>query len=56
MAKHSKLSPSSSKMWIACPPSAQLNAKMPDKGSEYAAQGTDAHTLCETKLDRKSVV
>ncbi|MCI8791102.1 MAG: DUF2800 domain-containing protein [Lachnospiraceae bacterium] len=50
MAKHSKLSPSSSKMWIACPPSAQLNAKMPDKGSEYAAQGTDAHTLCETKL------
>lgn len=50
MAKHSKLSPSSSKMWIACPPSAQLNAKMPDKGSEYAAQGTDTHTLCETKL------
>ncbi len=50
MAKHSKLSPSSSKMWIACPPSAQLNAKMPDKGSEYAAQGTDAHALCEAKL------
>lgn len=52
MAKHSKLSPSSSKMWIACPPSAQLNAKMPDKGSEYAAQGTDAHTLCEAKLKK----
>ena len=50
MAKHSKLSPSSSKMWIACPPSAQLNARMPDKGSEYAAQGTDAHALCEAKL------
>ena len=50
MAKHSKLSPSSSKMWIACPPSAQLNAKMPDKGSEYAAQGTDTHALCEAKL------
>lgn len=52
MAKHSKLSPSSSKMWIACPPSAQLNAKMPDKGSEYAAQGTDAHILCEAKLKK----
>ena len=50
MAKHSKLSPSSSKMWIVCPPSAQLNARMPDKGSEYAAQGTDAHALCEAKL------
>lgn len=50
MAKHSRLSPSSSKMWIACPPSAQLNAKMPDKESEYASQGTDAHALCEAKL------
>lgn len=52
MVKHSKLSPSSAKMWIACPPSAQLNAKMPDKGSEYAAQGTDAHALCEAKLKK----
>ena len=52
MAKHSKLSPSSSKMWIACPPSALLNAKMPDRGSEYAAQGTDAHALCEAKLKK----
>lgn len=50
MAKHSKLSPSSSKMWIACPPSAQINARMPDRGSGYAAQGTDAHALCEAKL------
>ena len=52
MAKHAKLSPSSSKMWIKCPPSAQLNAKMPDKGSEYAAQGTAAHMLCEEKLKK----
>lgn len=52
MAKHATLSPSSSKMWIACPPSAQLNATIQDKGSEYAAQGTDAHALCEAKLKK----
>lgn len=48
--KHAVLSASSAARWIACPPSARLNAAKPDAPSEYAAQGTDAHTLCEYKL------
>lgn len=50
MADHSMLSPSSMNRIIACPPSALENAKYPDEGSEFAAQGTDAHALCEYKL------
>ena len=48
--KHAVLSASSAARWIACPPSARLNAERSDAPSEYAAQGTDAHTLCEYKL------
>ena len=49
---HAKLSPSSSHRWIACPPSAALNAEIPDEGSDYAKQGTDAHSLCEFKVEK----
>ena len=48
--KHAFLSASSSSRWIACPPSAKLNAQCGNKTSEYAVQGTCAHTLCEYKL------
>ena len=48
--KHAVLSASSAGRWIACPPSARLNAAKADTPSEYAAQGTDAHALCEYKL------
>ena len=48
--KHAVLSASSAARWIACPPSARLNAEKADTPSEYAAQGTDAHALCEYKL------
>ena len=44
--KHAILSASSSERWINCPPSARLCEHYPDKGSDYAAEGTDAHTLC----------
>ena len=47
---HATLSASSSHRWLACPPSALLNAAVPDTRSEYAAQGTDAHSLCEYKV------
>ena len=47
---HATLSASSSHRWLACPPSALLNAAVPDTRSEYAAQGTDAHTLCEYEV------
>ena len=46
---HAFLSASAAYRWIACPPSAKLQEKYEDKGSEYAAQGTDAHTLAEWK-------
>lgn len=48
--KHAVLSASSSYRWLACPPSAKECAKLPDTSSEFARQGTDAHTLCEFKV------
>ena len=50
MGKHALLSASSSHRWLNCPPSARLCESYQDKGSEYAAEGTAAHTLCEYKL------
>ena len=47
---HALLSPSSSERWIACPPSVRLSEKFEEKNSEYAAEGTAAHSLCEYKL------
>lgn len=50
MAGHALLSASSSHRWLNCPPSARLCENYEDKGSEYAQEGTDAHSLCEHKL------
>lgn len=47
---HAILSASSSHRWLECPPSAKLCAELPDTSSEYAQDGTDAHTLCEHRL------
>lgn len=47
---HAVLSASSSDRWLHCPPSARLCESYADKGSDYAAEGTDAHALCEYKL------
>ncbi len=52
MGKHALLSASSSHRWLACPPSARLCESYEDKGSEYAQQGTDAHRLCQYKLEQ----
>ena len=49
---HAVLSASSSSRWLACPPSALLNADAPDSSSEAAEQGTAAHALAEHKLKR----
>ena len=49
---HALLSASASDRWLHCPPSARLCELYADKGSDYAAEGTDAHTLCEYKLRR----
>lgn len=50
MGKHALLSASSSHRWLNCPPSARLCESYTDKGSDFAAEGTAAHTLCEYKL------
>lgn len=50
MGSHALLSASSSHRWLHCPPSARLCETYDDKSSDYAAEGTDAHALCEYKL------
>lgn len=47
---HAILSASSSDRWLHCPPSARLCETYEDKGSNYAEEGSDAHSLCEYKL------
>lgn len=48
--KHARLAPSSSPIWINCPPSASLSEQYKDEGSIYAEEGTQAHSLCEYTL------
>lgn len=50
--QHALLSASSSSRWINCPPSARLGENFSNKSSEYAAQGTDAHSFCEYKVNK----
>ena len=50
MSKHALLSASSAHRWITCPPSARLCESCADTASEFARQGTDAHSLAEYKL------
>lgn len=44
------LSAPSAHRWLACPPSATLEAELPDSSSQAAEQGTAAHELAEWKL------
>jgi len=54
---HALLSPSAAKRWLTCPPSARLNAALTERfgeqSSEFAVEGTTAHTLAELKLRRE---
>lgn len=50
MGSHALLSASSSKRWIECPPSARMCERYDDRGSDYAAEGTETHALCEFLL------
>mgnify|MGYP000582912547 CR=1 FL=1 len=47
---HAILSASSSSRWLACPPSARINAELPETTSTYAEEGTKAHALAEKTL------
>ncbi len=50
---HAILSPSGAARWLACTPSARLEAQFPDKAGEAAAEGTLAHRLGELLIGRK---
>ena len=49
---HALLSASSAHRWLNCPPSVRLSEGISDKGSEYAREGTDVHSLCEYRLKK----
>ena len=48
--KHALLSASGAHRWLACTPSARLEATFDDLQGEAAAEGTAAHALAEHKL------
>lgn len=48
--EHALLSASGAKRWMACPPSARIEAEFPEEQSSFAAEGTLAHELGEAYL------
>lgn len=47
MPKHAMLSASGAHRWLECTPSAKLESQFENKTSEYAEEGTTAHSLAE---------
>lgn len=47
---HATLSPSAASRWMACAPSARLEAEVEDQGSTFAREGSVAHALSELYL------
>jgi hypothetical protein len=50
MADHARFSPSAAHRWMTCPGSVALSRDIPNTSSEYAAEGTAAHTLASRAL------
>lgn len=50
MGAHALLAPSSAKRWMACAPSARLEAGVPNKDTAYTREGTIAHAMAEAIL------
>lgn len=50
---HAVLSPSSASRWLACTPSARLEADLPYTESQYADEGTLAHKLAELMIKER---
>lgn len=53
MSDHALLSPSSAHRWLNCPLAPRLEATLPEKPSEYAHEGTVAHSVCEIAAKKK---
>lgn len=53
MSSHALLSPSSAHRWLNCPLAPRLEAQLPEKTSEYAKEGTVAHSVCEIAAKKK---
>jgi hypothetical protein len=54
MADHAKLSPSGAHRWMRCAGSLCLESAYPDKGSEFASEGTMAHALAADCLEKEN--
>ena len=56
--KHALLSPSAAMRWLNCTLAPRLEATLPEKTSEYAMEGTLAHSVCEAtaKLHFKKIM
>jgi len=52
---HALLSASGAHRWLHCPPSARLEATLPDTESEAAKEGTLAHEISELKLRKQFI-
>lgn len=53
---HALLSPSAASRWLNCTPAPRLEAELPESASEYAAEGTLAHSVCELLARKKFTV
>jgi len=54
-AAHALLSASGAERWLNCTPAPRLEEQFPDTRSEYAAEGSLAHTIAELKLRKQFV-
>ena len=53
---HALLSPSAASRWLNCTPAPRLEAELPETTSEYAAEGTLAHSVCELFARKKFTI
>ena len=53
VGKHALLGASSAHRWLICPPIARLEENVKDRGSSFAQEGTDAHSLAELELMKR---
>lgn len=51
MADHAIVSPSAAERWFNCPPSARVEARLPERSSDYADEGSLGHSLGALKLN-----